>query len=157
MTRVRLYDTQGAVIAESAEVRIPSQKFHSFNFNRGDLHVAGESGTSRLQVLVSIEVRSAGGTLIIRDARTLDPLPSSLEIIDNSTGVTKVSANSNTPLPWFSVGPAPISGFGTDFLIGIVPGQMLRFSVFNPQRASRLFRSSSLIRPLAEPKGFFAA
>lgn len=129
--RVRLCDTQGAVIAESAEVRIPKEKFHSFNFNRGDLHVAGEPRTGRLQMCVRIEVRSAEPYLFIRDAKATGLLPSSLEIVDSSTGVTNVSFT-NQPQSWFSVGPAPNSGFGTDYLIGIVPGQMLRFSVFNP-------------------------
>jgi hypothetical protein len=129
--RVRLCDTHGAVIAESAEVRIPKEKFHSFNFNRDDLHVAGEPGTGRLQMCVSIEVRSAGGVLLIRDGKALGLLPSSSEIVDNSTGMTNVSIK-NEPQRWFSEGPAPNSGSGNDYLIGIVPGQMLRFSVFNP-------------------------
>lgn len=129
--RVRLCDTHGAVIAESAEVRIPKEKFHSFNFNRDELHVAGEPGTGRLQMCVSIEVRSAGGVLFIRDAKALGELPSSLEIVDNRTGMTNVSIK-NEPQRWFSEGPAPNSGSGNDYVIGIVPGQMLRFSVFNP-------------------------
>ena len=135
--RVRLYDAQGRVIAQSAELRIPLNQFRSFYFNRAALPFPGEPGTGRLQMRVGVEVPSTEPYPLVRDARASGLLPTSLEIIDNSTGVTNVS--SNTPQGWFSVGPSPSnsangvsnSGFENDVLIGLVPGQTLRLNIFN--------------------------
>jgi hypothetical protein len=51
------FNTQGGVIAESAEVKIPLKEFRSFNFDRNDLHLAGEPGTGRVQVRVEVQYR----------------------------------------------------------------------------------------------------
>ena len=48
--KMRLYDTQGNIIAESAEVVIPPDEFRHVDFNRNDLPLAGDPGTGLLQV-----------------------------------------------------------------------------------------------------------
>jgi hypothetical protein len=89
--RVLLYDAQGRVIEQSAEVKIPLKEFRSFDFPRAALLLPGEQPTGRLQMRVRVEVRWTGPFPFIRDGRATGLLPASLEIIDNSTGMTTVS------------------------------------------------------------------
>ena len=119
--RVHLSDAQGRVIAQSADVKIPLKQFRTFNFNRAALSFPGEPGTGRLQMLVEVEVRSADPYAFVRDGRATGLLPESLEIIDDSTGRTTVATNS-----------LQIISGGKDSLIGIVPDQALRVTLFNP-------------------------
>ena len=48
--QLKLYDANGDVIAESAEVVIPPGEFRFVDFNHDDLPVAGEPGTARTQI-----------------------------------------------------------------------------------------------------------
>jgi hypothetical protein len=48
--QMRLYDEQGRVIANSAEVAIPQGQFRTVSIKREELHLAGEPGTGILQV-----------------------------------------------------------------------------------------------------------
>ena len=115
-----LYDAHGNPIAQSAEVEIPAGEFRSIEFDRDELQLAGEPGTGRVQVRTQIRYRF----LSIVDRTQLSP-PSS-EILDKSTGMTTAIVscrNVDDPLT---------SGFENDNLYGMVPGQMLRFTVFNP-------------------------
>ena len=115
-----LYDAHGSPIAQSAEVEIPAGEFRSIEFDRDDLGLAGEPGTGRVQVRSRIRYRF----LAIVDRTQLSP-PSS-EILDKSTGMTAAilsGRNEDDPRR---------SGFENDALIGMVPGQMLRFTVVNP-------------------------
>lgn len=115
-----LFDAHGNPIAESVEVEIPAGEFRSIEFDRDDLSLAGEPGTGRVQVRSQIRYRF----LSIVDRTQLSP-PSS-EILDKSTGMTTAivsGCNLTDPLK---------SGIGNDNLYGMVPGQMLRFTVFNP-------------------------
>ena len=115
-----LYDAHGGPIAQSAEVEIPAGEFRSIEFDRDELQLAGEPGTGRVQVRSQIRYRF----LSIVDRTQLSP-PSS-EILDKSTGMTTAivsGCNSTDPLK---------SGIGNNNLYGMVPGQMLRFTVFNP-------------------------
>lgn len=89
--QVRLYDDQGRVLAQSAEVRILYKRFRTFNFNRASLPFPGEQGTGRLQVRVEVEVRAAEPFRLVREAAAKGLLPASFEIVDNSTGRTTAS------------------------------------------------------------------
>jgi hypothetical protein len=48
--QMKLYDSHGAVIAVSAKVMIPPGEFRSVDFNRDDLPISGEPGTTRAQL-----------------------------------------------------------------------------------------------------------
>jgi hypothetical protein len=48
--QMRLYDEQGRVIANIAEVTIPQGQFRTVSIKREELHLAGEPGTGILQV-----------------------------------------------------------------------------------------------------------
>ena len=76
--QVKLYDAQGNVIARSQEVEVLPGQFHTFNFNRDDLPLAGEPGTGRLQVGVDFQFQA--------DAST--SFSASMETVDNRTGQT---------------------------------------------------------------------
>jgi len=71
-----LYDAHGNPIAQSVEVEIPAGEFRSIEFDRDNLHLAGEPGTGRVQVRALVRYRSFS----IVDRTQLSP-PSS-EIID---------------------------------------------------------------------------
>ena len=81
--RVRLADALGTVIAQSAEVTVPAGEFHSFDFNRNDLHLPGEPGTGRLQVVWSVEASTRGSSP--------RPFLVSLEAVDNTSGLSPTS------------------------------------------------------------------
>jgi hypothetical protein len=76
--QMKLCDSHGAVIAVSPKVMIPPGEFRSVDFNRDDLPISGEPGTTRAQLrtipLWGIRSRS-------RDIR----VPTSLEIFSNNT------------------------------------------------------------------------
>jgi hypothetical protein len=115
-----LFDAHGRPIAQSAEVEIPAGEFRSIEFDRDDLPLAGEPGTGRVQVHSQVRYRM----FTIVDRTQLSP-PSS-EILDKSAGMTTAivaGGNEDESLK---------SGFENDNLYGMAPGQMLRFTVFNP-------------------------
>ena len=76
--RLKLYDADGDVIAESAEVQIPPGEFRFVDFNRDDLVVAGEPGTARTQ----IRTQALWG---LRTRYRIN-VTTSLEIVDSTTG-----------------------------------------------------------------------
>ena len=102
--------------------------FHSFDLNRSDILASGEEGTGRLQLRASCHIRMA------QPWRRIDGLAVSMETIEI------VDGTSNTIL----VGEVihhPVGGGGNDVLVGgdardvlmgIVPGQTLRATIFNP-------------------------
>jgi hypothetical protein len=81
--QLKLYDAQGNVIAESAEVEIPPGEFRFVDFNHDDLPGAAEPGAARNQIRTQAlwGLRTSGRILIT----------ASLEIVDNSTGKTTVA------------------------------------------------------------------
>jgi hypothetical protein len=134
--RVRVYDAQGRVIAQSAELQIPLKEFRSFNFNRDALSVPGELGTGRLQMRVSLEERTSEPYPFVRHARARGLLPASLEVIDNSTGMTTATLNGFGNDVIIRTGEVPPRGqdsVWTDMSapIGIVRGQTVRLTAFN--------------------------
>lgn len=82
--RVRLFDANGNVISQSAELVIPFGEFRSIDFNRDGISLPGEALTGRLQVRAETEVRSPKFVQV--DGRV--SFPASVEIVDNSTGAT---------------------------------------------------------------------
>jgi len=99
-----LMDARGAVIAQSDEIAIPPGEFFSFDFDRTDFALSGESGGGRLQMLVRLEASATDPYSFTQDPKATGPLATSLELIDNSTG--------RTTAVWLTVGffevtPAP--------------------------------------------------
>ena len=141
---IALHNFNGDVIAQRAEIAIEPDQFHSFDFNRDELPLIGEEGTGRLQVRAVIRYRFF--SIVDRTQLTPDDFPNSIEVIDNSTGQT-VDGTSNTvflaerivrqggsaiTLPDPSAGGLDSIWIDVGSPVGIVPGQTLRISVFNP-------------------------
>lgn len=89
---VQLCDAEGEVIAQTESALVEPDQFQSFDFDRDLIELRGESGTGRLQVLVKVSIRfrvanELQGTL---NEKRLEDFPVSLEVIDNSTGRTRV-------------------------------------------------------------------
>ena len=77
---VTLLLTDGMVIAQSDEITLRAGQFHSFDFKRSDLPLAGEPG-GRLQVHARV---------IWNKLQLKTEFPSSVELVDESTGKTTV-------------------------------------------------------------------
>jgi hypothetical protein len=77
--KVKLFDAQGRVIAESAETTIPAGGFSSFNFKRNDIALAGDPATGELQV------RAVCAVKLPAPVKTIDGFKDSLEIVNNRT------------------------------------------------------------------------
>jgi hypothetical protein len=127
----------GSVAAQSDEFVIEPGEFHSFDFDREDLHVAGEPDTGRVQVCARIRYRFF--SLV---DRTHLP-PASLELVDLSTGRT-TAATSHKPKEIVVVGSSPADPhiFTADIRsTGMVHGQALRFSLLNSNDPSQTARN----------------
>jgi hypothetical protein len=85
--QVKLFDAQGRVIAESAEVAILPGEFCSLDFNRNNLLLAGEEGTGRLQVRGTIRIQERRD---VSEARG-NQIPTAVEVVDNRTGATVIT------------------------------------------------------------------
>jgi hypothetical protein len=123
----------GTVVAQSDEFTIEPGTFRSFDFDRDDLHLAGEPGTGRVQL--SAQVRYRFFSLV---DRTQLP-PASLEILDIETGIT-TAATSHKPKEIVVVGSRLNDPhvFTRDLRsTGMVHGQTLRFSLLNPNDPSQ--------------------
>lgn len=81
---VKIFDSTGRLIAQSEEIAIAPGQFHSFDFNRDDLFLSGESGTGRLQARGIVQVSFMDGSVRNLSAR----FPISIEVIDNASGNT---------------------------------------------------------------------
>jgi hypothetical protein len=142
-----IHNFNGDVIAQRDEIALEPGQFHSFDFNRDDLPLIGEAGTGRLQVRAVIRYRFL--SIVDRTQLTPDDFPNSIEVIDNSTGQTVDgtsntvflseriarqggSANNSVTLPGPAAGGLDSIWIDVGSPVGIVPGQTLRISVFNP-------------------------
>lgn len=83
--RFRVLDVEGDVLAQSGEIAVHERQTRCWDVRRSALPRVGEPGTGRLQVRAIIEVR------VTAPSNQDHPgfLPSA-EIIDNSTGGTKL-------------------------------------------------------------------
>ncbi|HEX6729672.1 MAG TPA: hypothetical protein VF074_06665 [Pyrinomonadaceae bacterium] len=139
IAHVKLFDGLGNSVAQSAEVSIPGGSFHSFHFDPGDIHLAGEEGTGRRQLRSSCWIR-VGGPWAGKASATI-------EIIEGSSGKTDGLVNTlavgERCLGCSQVGP--IADF-SNFSFGIVPGQSVRFSVFNFEEANSNDLRGKLLR-----------
>ncbi|HEY6548991.1 MAG TPA: hypothetical protein VI589_13840, partial [Vicinamibacteria bacterium] len=86
-----IFDQDGNLLAEAAEIAVEPGEARSFEFKRDDLALAGDSGTGRLQVRG--EVRYRLFALVDRTLMAWNSVSASLEIIDGTTGETTVHAN----------------------------------------------------------------
>ncbi len=101
--RVRLYDANGALLAQSAEATIGPGESYSFGFDRAEIPASGEPVGGRLPMRVSLEA-TRDPYSFTQDPKATGLLATSLELIDNSTG--------RTTAVWLTVGffevvPAP--------------------------------------------------
>ncbi|MGI8997977.1 MAG: hypothetical protein ACR2GW_15045 [Pyrinomonadaceae bacterium] len=124
--QAQLSDERGNVIAESDEAAIPAGEFHSFDFHRSDIPLAGEAGTGRLQLRASCYVRVAV------PYKKIDGFAASMEIIEDGLSTTILLAEGPASHSGSDGDDFLNSGFGNNILIGMVPGQTLRLSLFNP-------------------------
>jgi hypothetical protein len=139
IAHVKLFDGLGNSVAQTAEVRIPGGLFHSFHFDPADIHLVSEESTGRRQLRASCWIR-VGGPWARRASATL-------EIIEASSGITDGASNT------FLVGEhclgcpqvGPLGDLG-NFSFGIVPGQSVRFSVFNSEEANSNDLRGKLLR-----------
>lgn len=81
---VTLLNADGREIARSDEITLDPGAFHFFDFNRAALPLAGEARTGRVQVRAQVRYR----TFQLLDRTPLRGRPTSIELIDNSTGTT---------------------------------------------------------------------
>jgi hypothetical protein len=93
--RVKLFDADGTLIAQSQDLVIPPGEFRSFDFNRDALHLPGEPGTGRLQVRARLEVSADDSSSFTFDPEASRVLAASFELIDNSTGQTAAKCQNN--------------------------------------------------------------
>lgn len=89
---VELCDADGEVIAERESAAVRPGQFLSFDFNRDMIEQQGESGTGRLQMLVKVSFRfrvsnELQGSI---NQEVLEGCPVSVELIDDTTGRTRV-------------------------------------------------------------------
>jgi hypothetical protein len=86
--RLSLYDSNAALLAQSAEATILRGEFHSFDFDRAGIPAPGEAVSGRLQVRVSLEVAVTNPFPVSQDPSTTGPLVASLELFATDTGRT---------------------------------------------------------------------
>lgn len=99
---------------------------HSFDINRYDIPLPGDERTGRIQMLPSLSLTFSEAIL---------PVVVSMETISISDGTSNTVFFSEVfPSAPNSGGGKDIliGGFGSDYLMGIVPGQTLRVTLFNP-------------------------
>jgi hypothetical protein len=82
-----ILDADGRVIARSDEITLDPGQFHSFDFQRADLPLAGEPDTGRLQVRSEIRARFFPG---IAARIPQGKIHGAVELIDDATGKTVV-------------------------------------------------------------------
>jgi hypothetical protein len=83
-----ILNADGQVIAQSDEVALDPGEFHSFDFKRADLPLAGAPGADRAQVRVEIRRRFFPGIPSRISQGELDGAPAAVEIFNDSTGKT---------------------------------------------------------------------
>jgi hypothetical protein len=99
---------------------------HSFNLNRYDIPLAGDEHTGRVQIRPSVRLTFSEALL---------PVVASMEVISITDGTSNTFLVGEV-IPSTHNSDAGkdilIGGAGSDYLMGIVPGQTLRVTLFNP-------------------------
>ena len=141
--RVRLLARDRSVIAQTEAAAVGTGQFQSFDFNRDQISLPGEDPTGRLQTLLEATVsgNTKYGDIVLKQG-ILETFHDAVEIIDNSDGRTTVSFGGGVNELVLNDSPGNehlnprtfqiISAGKGDYLIGVVPGQTLRVSAFNP-------------------------
>ena len=80
--QVRLFDSQGNVIARIREVEIPAGQFRSFDFSPDDLAAAGEPSTGRLEVGADFQFQADASVSYILPKH----LTVTMEVMDSHSG-----------------------------------------------------------------------
>ncbi len=117
----------GGILVGLGDGSVRAGAFHSFDFNRSDIPLAGEDGTGRLQLRASFRIEMA------QPRKKMGGLAVSMETISISDG-TSNTVFVGEVLPSRSGGSGNDtlnSGFGNDIMMGIVPGRTLRVTLFN--------------------------
>jgi len=126
--RVKLHDERGAVIAQSNEATILAGQFRYFNISRNDIPLAGEAGIGRVQVRTSV------ASVRLTFSEAIDPVVVSIETISISDGTSNtILVGEIIPGSGGNGNDFLNSGFGNDLMIGLVPGQTLVVTAFNPR------------------------
>jgi len=100
--------------------------FQSFDFRRSDILLAGEEGTGRIQLR---------GSIRLTFSEAINPVVASMEIIEvrDGTSNTILIGEVNPSVPGSGgENDVLIGGAARDILMGLVPGQTLRVTLFNP-------------------------
>jgi len=116
--------------------------FQSFDFRRSDILLAGEVGTGRIQLRGSVRLTFSEAT---------NPFVASMEIIEvkDGTSNTVFVGEALPPQAGGSGNDVLVSGFGNDILMGIVPGQTLRVTLFNPPSSGSAAGSETQGEPIS--------
>jgi hypothetical protein len=116
---------KGGVYVASGFVTNNRDEFHSFDFRRSDIPLAGEAGTGRVQLHPSVRLSFS---------EAINSVVASMEIIEVSDGTSNtVFVGEIIPSQGGGSGNDTLnSGFGNDIVAGIVPGQTMRVTLFNP-------------------------
>jgi hypothetical protein len=117
---------QGGIYVASGFVTNNRDAFQSFDFRRSDIPLAGEAGTGRVQLRPSVRLTFS---------EAINSVVASMEIIEvrDGTSNTIFIGEAIPSVPNSSIGnEVLIGGAARDILMGIVPGQTLRVTLFNP-------------------------
>lgn len=119
--QVKLHHTGGMLVA-LGDASVRSGAFHSFDFKHSDIPLPGEAGTGRIQIQ---------GSVRLTFSEAITPIAISMEIITDGTSNTFL-AMEKPPSPGGSEYDVATGNRKKGILMGIVPGQTLRVTLFNP-------------------------
>lgn len=86
-----LIDSEGRVLSQSQPLSIPAGGFRSFDFPRSAIGLPGDPSTGRLQVRLSVRLRSDQARDPAAFRRFLQTFAPTLELVETSTGRTSES------------------------------------------------------------------
>jgi hypothetical protein len=101
---VWILDASGRVAAKSAEVTLPRDHFHVFDFDPETLPIPGELTTGRVQLHTIVLVNGGGNVPSAPDPGRPGTVLSSVELVDKGTGATAARARSVNNLKQISLG-----------------------------------------------------
>jgi hypothetical protein len=115
----------GGMLVGLADGSVRAGAFHSFDFKRSDIPLTGEVGTGRIQLRPSVRLTFS---------EAINPVIASMETVEVRDGTSNTVFVGEIIPSQVGGGGNDIltSGFGNDIIMGIVPGQTLRVTLFNP-------------------------